>query len=168
MATARTVAAAEAGKRLPDVVQLRDPATGQVIRNLAGDFRPAQVAFSPDGRWVAAAADVKGRPLRERLHEGKVVIWDVATGSVVKTMAGGCDSLAFSPDGRRLVTGAPEGGAVRIWDPATGQLIVMLRGFASGPIIRVAFSPDGSHLAAMAEEFPLHRVTVWDATPVSE
>jgi WD40 repeat protein len=166
MATARAVEADDAAKGLPDVVQLRDAATGQTIRALAGNIRAAQVTFSPEGRWVVAVADVKGRPLRERLHQGKVLIWDAATGDLVRTLAGGCDSLAFSPMGERLASGGPEGGTVQIWDPATGQLVLVLRGSGSGPIIHLAFSPDGSYLAAMDEDKLVHRVTVWDATPL--
>src|SRR5262249_41069036 len=128
--------------------------------------RAAQVSFSPDGHWVAAVADMKGRPLRDRLHHGKVLIWDAATGEQVRTLPGGCDSLAFSPRGDRLITGGPEGGTVQVWDPATRQLILVLRGAGSGPIIHVAFSPDGSYLAAMDDDQPVHRVTVWDATPL--
>jgi WD40 repeat protein len=156
-----------AAKGLPDVVQLRDAATGQVVRDLPGNMRAAQVAFSPDGQWIAAVADVKGRPLRERLHQGKVLIWDTATGELIRTLPGGCDSLAFSPKGERLVTGGPDGGTVQVWEPATGQLVVTLRGSGSGPIIHVAFSPDGSYLAAMDEDRLVHRVTVWDATPLA-
>jgi WD40 repeat protein len=168
LATARAVDAAAAAKGIAEVVQLRDAATGQILRNLPGDIRAAQVTFSPDGRWVAAVADVKGRPLRERLHQGKVIIWDAATGAQVRTLPGGCDSLAFSPHQERLATGGPEGGTVQLWDPATGQLVLGLRGSGSGPIIHVAFSPDGSYLAAMDEENVLHRVTVWDATPLTD
>jgi WD40 repeat protein len=168
IATAKNVEADAAANGLPDVVQLRDAATGEVIRNLPGNIRPAQVTFSPDGRWVAAVADVRGRPLRERLHQGRVLIWDAVTGEPVQTLAGGCDSLAFAPKGNRLATGGPEGGTVQIWDPATGQLVLVLRGFGTGPTIHVAFSPDGSYLAAMGEDRLLHRVTLWDATPLAQ
>jgi WD40 repeat protein len=167
MATAKAIDAENAAKGVPDVVQLRETATGQTVRGLAGNIRAAQAAFSPDGRWVVAVADVKGRPLRERLHESKVLIWDAATGAPGLTLAGGCDCLAFSPSGKRLVTGGPESGTIQVWDPATGQPVLVLRGSGNGPINHVAFSPDGSYLAAMDEARPVHRVTVWDATPLA-
>jgi hypothetical protein len=53
--------------------------------------------------------------------------------------------LAFSPDGRRLVTGCQD-YTLRLWDTETGQLIKSLRG--PYPIITsVALSSDGRHVA---------------------
>jgi WD domain, G-beta repeat len=53
------------------------------------------------------------------------------------------EAVAFSPDGRRLAScGGSKPGEVKIWDTATGQVVLTLRGhnnFVTG----VAFSPDG-------------------------
>jgi RNA polymerase sigma factor (sigma-70 family) len=56
-------------------------------------------------------------------------------------------AVAFSPDGRRLVTGGAfkRPGHLQIWDVAGARLLVTLRGF---PGVRsAAFSPDGEVLA---------------------
>src|SRR5262245_3908712 len=50
-------------------------------------------------------------------------------------------SLAFSPDGFWLVTGADTNNA-RIWDTSTGAGVTTLTGH-EGPVMSVAFSPDG-------------------------
>lgn len=58
---------------------------------------------------------------------------------------GAVDAVAFSPDGRQLLTGSTSGAL--LWDVATG---LQIRRFSSGPdggIVAVAFSPDGSLLA---------------------
>jgi hypothetical protein len=64
------------------------------------------------------------------------------------TLRGHADILygvAFSPDGRRLVTASADWTA-RVWDAATGKEVFSLKGHANN-IAGVAFSPDGQRLA---------------------
>jgi WD40 repeat protein len=65
--------------------------------------------------------------------------------------------LAFSPDGALLAV--PEGGKVRLLDPATGDEFATLDDSRSGLISWLSFSPDGSQLAVASEN---HLVRVWD------
>jgi hypothetical protein len=51
-------------------------------------------------------------------------------------------SVAFSPDGRRALTGS-SGRTARLWDARTGQLLAALRGHTK-EVTSVAFSPDGT------------------------
>ncbi len=53
----------------------------------------------------------------------------------------GVNSMAFSPDGRFLLTGGWD-GAARLWDTATGSQVLKLDGKQT-PIFWVAYSPDG-------------------------
>jgi WD40 repeat protein len=55
------------------------------------------------------------------------------------------NSVAFSPDGRRLATASRESTA-KVWDTASGKELLTLRGHA-GHVDSVAFSPDGKRLA---------------------
>jgi WD40 repeat protein len=57
--------------------------------------------------------------------------------------ASGC--IAFSPDGRTLATGSPEGPA-KLWDVATGALLATLSGHRD-PVAYIVFSPDGRTIA---------------------
>src|SRR5262249_23583109 len=59
-------------------------------------------------------------------------------------------SVAFSPDGKRLASGAHD-NTVKVWDAATGQEILSLNGH-TGRVTSVAFSPDGKRLASVATD----------------
>jgi WD40 repeat protein/serine/threonine protein kinase len=69
------------------------------------------------------------------------------------------DSVAFSPDGKRLVSGSFD-KTVKVWDLTTGQATLTLKGHTNG-VTSVAFSPDGKRLASASHD---NTVKVWDAT----
>ncbi len=73
--------------------------------------------------------------------------------SVSRALAGstgGVMAVAFNADGSRLATGSLD-GTVRIWDPSSGEQLVVLRGHYA-TVVSVAFSPDGSRLASVGVE----------------
>jgi WD40 repeat protein len=78
-------------------------------------------------------------------------------------------SVAFSPDGKRLVSGSgdPEQpskpGEIKVWDAQSGQELFTLKGH-TGPVYSVAFSPDGKRLASGGEiRHKPGELKVWDA-----
>ncbi len=68
----------------------------------------------------------------------------------------GVRSVAWSPDGTRLATGADDGKA-RVWDVATGKDTALDHGGAA--VHSVAWSPDGTRLATRAGD---GKARVWD------
>jgi WD40 repeat protein/tRNA A-37 threonylcarbamoyl transferase component Bud32 len=121
-------------------VRLWDSATGHQLRVLSTDGFAEQIAFSPDGELIACA----GR------QSAGARLWYVATGELHCTLPGGLNgghSVAFSPDGRWIATGAGL-DPVRIWDTETGELQQTWTEWVR--TIRptnVAWSPDGRLLA---------------------
>jgi WD40 repeat protein len=117
------------------------------------------LAVSPDGRVIAA----------ESSRGGAVRLWESATGRPLTTLDAARPPLAFTPDGRALLTAAP-GTTAKLWDVATGREILDLPGHPN-PVGVVAVSPDGRLLATGLHALRLtHRdksgptaVNVWDA-----
>jgi WD40 repeat protein len=80
---------------------------------------------------------------------GELIMWGVATGKPKTTLmdkGSGVLSLAFSPDGKILVSGHMD-KAVRVWDLTLGKVKWVLKGHG-GSVKSVAFSPDGKMLAS--------------------
>jgi WD40 repeat protein/class 3 adenylate cyclase len=118
-----------------------DAATGKHLLTLAGHSTGvAHVAFTPDGeRLLTAGAD------------GTTRLWDVSlTGGrdwlTVPGPAFRMGGVAFSPGGRKVAV--PEQlTVVTVRDAGTGAKLVTLKGH-DAIHARLAFSPDGSRLAA--------------------
>jgi WD40 repeat protein len=124
------------------------------------------IAFSPDGMLLAAAG---GRLWHEeRRITGSVKLWDVATGTEVRTIRGdpwgdpgALTFAAFSPDSTRLVSGAWN---FEVWDVATGKGTHCPAGHP-GRVTCALFSPDGTLLASAGQDTS---VRLWDLVTGSE
>lgn len=104
-------------------IRLRRAADGKAVRRLDVGNHAYKLAFSPDGRWLVNAGRARGaigtfwHGLTGAGAEGRAVrLWRVADGALVQALATPEDVMhvAFSPDGRWLVTSADD-GAVTLW-----------------------------------------------------
>jgi eukaryotic-like serine/threonine-protein kinase len=102
--------------------------------------RDIPIVFSPDGRWFAAGG------------EGSVLVL-VEVGSrqvrqIARAHLNQVNALAFSPDGRRLITsGTAANDTLKVWDVESGRDIATLGG-KPGFYDLLGFSPDGNTLVA--------------------
>ncbi len=111
------------------------------------------LAFSRDRRRAAIPSDAEadGWLLAAGDEGSTVTIWDL-TRQIPRSYCRGngydVRAVAFSPDGVTLACAGHS--EVRIWDAATGQLLLMPRAFC-GDTRGLAFSPDGRRLAVGGE-----------------
>jgi WD40 repeat protein len=78
-----------------------------------------------------------------------VKIWNVADGSLIRTLNGhtfSVFSVAFSPDGTKLVSGAGDNTA-KVWNVSTGATLFTYTGH-SFFVVSVAFLPNGTDVAS--------------------
>src|SRR5262249_31461808 len=121
-----------------EATQLWDVPSGKAGRRFQPSGYVVSVAFSPDARSLATGGAT---------HTGDtdLTLWDVATGKEIrrfvprKAYSSPINSLAFSPDGRAIVSGAL-GAEIHVWDVASGRATVMFQG--SSGVLAVAFAPD--------------------------
>jgi WD40 repeat protein len=120
-------------------VRIWDADTGKSFRTLKGHKKPvSDIAYAPDGQMLASAS-----------YDNTVRIWDIRSGATMFILKHdplderGVRAVAFAPDGRTLAS-AHEGTA-RIWDAATGELI--LRDDYADIVVDISFAPDGQTLA---------------------
>ena len=100
------------------------------------------LAYSPDGQWIASAADDQNG-LRVR-------IWNAANGNQLVVLNGPptASSVAFSPDGTLLAVGGLSGwpnGVIWIYDTGTWKMIQLLTAPGQN-VTALVFNHDGSRL----------------------
>ena len=130
-------------------VRLWDAATGETIRTLGSDVGPmAYVSFSRDGRRLASSD-----------YSGNVRVWDTATGQLLRTFQGTVTRVALSPDGRHVAFTA-QVAMLEVRDVDTGAEVLAPTFAHKGPVMSLAYSPDGSKLVTGGWD---QTAAVWDA-----
>jgi WD40 repeat protein len=123
------------------------------------EMQPARdfscLAVSPDGNlaaWDSGDADGAG-----------IVLWDVKDRKELRRLKGhlrNATALAFTPDGRRLLSGGWD-TALRLWDVSSGKEERVVRGHLR-QVTTVTVSPDGKYAASTSND---QTVRVWELPP---
>jgi WD40 repeat protein len=165
-----------------DTIKVWDAETGREIRTLRGHKHVPQpgmplpvilegdvwaVAFSPDGKRIVSGS-----------NDDTIKVWDAETGRVLRTLRGnfeeepgllnmkpdlvfrnfldGVHSVAFSPDGKRIISGSSD-NMIRVWDAETGREIRTLQ---TRHHSRIAMSPNGTLIASVSAD---RYIRMWNA-----
>ncbi|MEO1621200.1 MAG: NB-ARC domain-containing protein [Cyanobacteria bacterium J06632_3] len=113
-------------------VRLWDVDSGECLRVHQGANKSPGVAFSLDGKLLAAAQDAE------------VAIWHTADGSVYQRLQGHREavrSLIFTLDGQHLLSGTIDGN-LKLWNINTGECLRTATDY-SDLICSIALHPDG-------------------------
>ncbi|MCU0872325.1 MAG: hypothetical protein MUE50_08265, partial [Pirellulaceae bacterium] len=112
------------------------------------DSPGAAVSISRDGRWTAIGQE-----------NGKIRVFDAATGAVSRTLEGhtaAVRGVAFRADAAQLISGSQD-KTLRVWNLADGQLITSTE--TPAPIRGMALIGDGKQAATAGEDGILR---TWD------
>jgi WD40 repeat protein len=104
---------------------------GSLVRTFRGHSdRVFSVAISPDGKHALSSS-----------FDGTIRLWALEDGAEMKRFRGHSRSVAFSPDGRRILAGD---GSIRVLDASNGKVVRTFKG-DSMAIQALAYANDGRH-----------------------
>lgn len=144
------------------------PVAGGKEPTVLRHFRRANCcAFSPDGKRLATAIQMRSPPLPGTPPQpfyAILGIWDIARGEVERNIevdSQVISTITFSPDGKFLVSGGSDSndGTCQLWDLGTGKEVAKSKcKKALGECL--SFAPNGRRIAAMDNDGD---VWIWEA-----
>ena len=132
---------------LSGVAELRDVATGSLIRSFGGHRDVLYDAeLSPDARLLATAG-----------YDRSIKLWNVADGSLVRAIDvhnGAIFDLAWHPSGKLLASASAD-ETIKLWRTSDGVRLDTLNQ-PQGEMFTVAFTPDGKHVLGAGRDKRIH------------
>src|ERR1700704_1469144 len=113
--------------------------------------------FSPR-RSAVRKQYMQGYPHTLKIQTGGLTSWP-AMQNILSGHADCVRSVAFSPDGHRIVSSSDD-ETIRVWDTETGEVVLGPLQGHRGYVRSVAFSPDGHRIVSGSDDRTLR---VWDA-----
>ncbi len=137
-------------------ISTRQP-DGDPLRHKRGPVH--SIAFSPDGTTLAVGG--QEWPQGAEREDGSIRIWDISTrklkGEPLLGDKGTVNSVAFSADGKTLVSGAGF-GIIRLWDVPSYRELGALQAYKNY-VSNIAVSRHGKTLASAGDD---GAIILWD------
>ncbi len=127
------------------LIKLWDVDSGAELRTLKDHIDAVYaLAFTPDGKWLLSGA-----------ADRSLKIWNVSSGERLYTVSDpleGINAITIHPSGKRVAAGGLD-RTIRIWElgEKEGTLLRSLIAH-EGPILQIAFSPDGEKLVTASTD----------------
>jgi WD40 repeat protein len=122
----------------------------------------AHVQPQSAGEDVLTAAFSPNHKLAATSEGQNIAVWGTTDGKTKLLLTGHegpVAAVAFSPDGKRIVSGGAD-RSIRVWDESNGAILAVLRDH-SDYVNSVSFSPDGRSILSASDDFTT-KVTTCD------
>ena len=157
------------GKRIASLVDVMSFSSRKEDKSIRiWDVDQGNFWFPPlgtGGKFLLFTFDKKWKKMVAVAHDGALYLWDDSLKPICNTRGVHGDivfSVAFNPDGTRIVTGHKD-GAIRLWSPSTcksmGELLPRRH---YGIVSSIAFSKDGKFIVSGGGEGD-NILQIWDA-----
>lgn len=143
------------GGAAADTLSLWDGGTGRIVRTYTGIPNGVKsVCLSADNKYLCCGS-----------VNSKVLVWEVATGRGIASLdarTGHVQAVAFSPDGKMVVSTADDDGGLRMWEVATGKQVWRDKPKDKRPTVTcLKFTPDGKKVVCGTQDH-LIRIVDWN------
>jgi WD40 repeat protein len=157
------------------LIRVWDLTAGKTVRTFRGEAAAADagkiytMALSPDGKWLAVAGWMDEQNAYVPCC-GDIRLYDFASGelkTLLKSHVSIVNSLAFSPDSKKLISGSGSGDlSAIIWDVERGTLLHRLKGHTAQVYV-TAFTADGTRAVTGSYDHDLRLWNVSDGQQVA-